>query len=491
MKVNKSAGVAVAERKMDKSNRLAGGYGVFAANQDAEALLRRAVMACLLWEDVAYEDGSQVAANISELIPRVAPEKVAEIAIEARVKQKLRHVPLFIAREMARLGTHKHLVGNLLPRIILRADELTEFLALYMKDGRKPLSAQVKKGLAKAFTKFNEYQLAKYDRATEFKLRDVAFLTHPNPGTSSGKLVPGVDRPGYKRGEVLRDPDTPLSKLVSGTLPVPDTWEVALSSGEDKKAAWERLISERKLGALAFVRNLRNMVNAGVDEQVVLFGFKTIDPGWLLPLNYLAAAEAAPHWTSELEKMMLRGLQSMPKLPGYTVFVIDVSGSMLQRVSAKSSMNRLHAGAAMAMLAAEVCERVTVYATAGNDRERTHKTEKLNQRRGFALIDEIDEAAGRLGGGGIFTRQCLEYIKTQEHETPDRIIVFSDSQDCDAPSSGLPRPFGKHNYIVDVSSHARGVNYDGVWSAEVSGWSEHFLTYIAALEGIGISQEVE
>ena len=30
----------------------------------------------------------------------------------------------------------------------------------------------------------------------------------------------------------------------------------------------------------------------------------------------------------------------------------------------------------------------------------------------------------------------------------------------------------------------RGINYKGIWTAEVSGWSEHFLTYIAALEGI-------
>jgi hypothetical protein len=47
----------------------------------------------------------------------------------------------------------------------------------------------------------------------------------------------------------------------------------------------------------------------------------------------------------------------------------------------------------------------------------------------------------------------------------------------------IPSPFGKHNYIIDVSAHSRGINYDGLWTAEVSGWSEHFLTYIAEVEG--------
>ena len=58
------------------------------------------------------------------------------------------------------------------------------------------------------------------------------------------------------------------------------------------------------------------------------------------------------------------------------------------------------------------------------------------------------------------------------------------SQDCDYPEKRVPRPFGTYNYIVDVSAHTRGVNYKGVWTAEVSGWSENFLTYIAALEGL-------
>lgn len=48
-----------------------------------------------------------------------------------------------------------------------------------------------------------------------------------------------------------------------------------------------------------------------------------------------------------------------------------------------------------------------------------------------------------------------------------------------------PSPFGRHNYIVDLSSHSHGVNYRGAWTAEVTGWSEHFLRFIAAAEGEG------
>ena len=74
---------------------------------------------------------------------------------------------------------------------------------------------------------------------------------------------------------------------------------------------------------------------------------------------------------------------------------------------------------------------------------------------------------------------------------PDRIIIFSDSQDCDYPEKRVPQPFGIKNYIVDVLSNSHGINYDGVWTSEISGWSEHFLDYIFAYEGLNINQTEE
>lgn len=443
-----------------EENRLAGGYGPYAAKQSPEALLRRSVLSCLLWERNAYEDGIENTENIKNLIPQVDPQKVFDIAIEARTKQKLRHVPLFIAREMSCLNTHKHLVGDLLPKIIKRADEITEFVAIYWKDGKQPLSKQVKKGLAKSFHNFNEYQFAKYNRKTDVKLRDVMFLVHPKPEQNS---------------ELFK-------KIAEDTLTVPDTWEVSLSTGKDKKETFERLIEERKLGALAFMRNLRNMEKSRVKPSIIRKGFETINNNWLLPLNYFSAAKYAPNWTREIESLMLRDFESMPKLKGHTIFVIDTSGSMGAIISSKSGFSRLDAANAMLLLASERCEHISIYATAGNDGTRKHKTAKVKPVRGFALCEEVIKTSMNIGHGGIFTRQCLEYIKGKEQEKPDRIIIFSDSQDCDHPNRKTPNPFGVKNYIIDVSSHSRGINYEGLWTAEVSGWSENFINYIYQLE---------
>lgn len=468
--------------KFEKDIKLAGGSGMAAAKQGAEAQLRRAVLACLLWEDLAYQTGKNNEENISSLIPQVDGETVAKIAVEARVEQKLRHVPLYIACEMLKYDSHKKYVAEILPKIITRADQLTDFVSLYWKDGlvkrksgqkkNKPLPSQAKKGLAKAFENFDEYQFAKYDRNAEVKLRDVLRLCHAKPSTQEKAEL-------YKR-------------VNERNLKTPDTWEVALSTGKEAKVdAWTRLINTNKIPALAFLRNLRNMKDANVDHNVIKKGFGQVRSSMLLPLNFLSARDNAKEFSRDIEDLMLRTYAGLPKLPGRTIFVIDCSGSMSSTVSGRSGYTRRDVAKAMAMLAMNMCEEVELYLTAGAYRE--HKTAKVPYpSKGFDLFDQIEKVAVPLGYGGIFTRQCLDFIKEDRKglSAPERIIIFSDSQDCDHVNK-VPSPFGKNNYIVDVSSHSHGINYKGVWTAEISGWSEQFLTYIAAYEGLNNTFEID
>jgi len=451
---------------MDKNVRLAGGTGAFAAKQTDIALLRRLVLANLLWEDIAYADGISVSNQISELIPKCAPQEVADLAVECRTMQKLRHTPLFIAAEMTKHDTHKSYVKEILPKIITRADMLCDFLAIYWKDSKHPLANCVKKGLAEAFHNFDEYQFAKYDRDAVIKLRDVLRMVHPVPRNEEEAAL-------FKR-------------IKDRTLKTPDTWEVAISAAsEDKKTdEWTRLIQEKRLGGLAFLRNMSNFIKNKVKRNVVEEGLKHLKGSMLLPLDYIKAAKMATGYTREIENAMIESYKHLPKLPGKTLFILDKSGSMDSPISSKSDFSRLDVACAMAMLASNVCEDFSLVATAGDDHMCQHKSVAVDcPPRGFAMKDTILRCD--IGWGGIFTRQVLNWSKDHfKGESFDRIIVFSDSQDCDFRDKSLPNPFGKYNYICDVSAHQHGINYRGKWTAEISGWSEHFLTYIAAYEGL-------
>ena len=185
--------------------------GASASDISNELQLRRSVLACTLWESQFWEDGVEIAGRIAELVPRVAAGRVAALAVEAREQMNLRHAPLLLVREMARHKTHRGLVAETLERVIQRPDELCEFVAIYWKDGRVPLSAQAKKGLAAVFPKFDEYQLAKYDRGGPIKLRDVLFLCHAKPRDDAQAGV--------------------WKKLIWGRLAAPDTWESRSRTG--------------------------------------------------------------------------------------------------------------------------------------------------------------------------------------------------------------------------------------------------------------------
>lgn len=431
--------------------------GAKASHINTEQQLRRSVMACMLWENEFYESGESIYERIKYLIPKVSPGIVSKMAIEARECFKLRHVPLLIVREMARHDSHKHLVAETLFSIIQRADELTEFLAIYWKDGKCPLSSQVKRGLAQAFCKFGAYALAKYNRDGAVKLRDVLFLCHAKPKDSEQESL--------------------WKQLINNELPVPDTWEVALSTGKDKKETWHRLIAENKLGGLALLRNLRNMQEAGVDYQIINKALISIDVARILPFRFITAAKNNPKLEGPLEVGLLKCCAGQSKLPGKTILIIDVSGSMYgSKMSKYSELDRANAACSLAILVREQCENPVIYATAGSDSKRMHATQLIPSRRGFALSDAIYSQCSPLGGGGIFLKQVMDYVFKAE-KSADRIIVITDEQDCDTGNSpSAANAFGKENYIINVASAQNGIAYDK-WT-HINGFSEAVINYI-------------
>jgi hypothetical protein len=418
-----------------------------------EQALRRSVLSCMLWEGEFYEDGVQIAGRIHELVPQVAAEKVAALAVEAREQMKLRHAPLLLVREMARHATHRALVAETLSRVIQRADELSEFVAIYWAGGRQPLSAQVKKGLASAFGKFDEYALAKYDRAGAVRLRDVLFLSHARPVDAAQAAL-------WKR-------------LAENELATPDTWEVALSAagraeGENKREVWERLLSDRKLGALALLRNLRNLHTAGVSEELVLSALAGLKTDRVLPFRFLAAARSAPQWEQQLEAAMFKSLEGRnSKLSGHTVLLVDVSGSMESTISGRSEMRRTDAAYGLAILLREIAEKVTIFSF-------SEAAKRVPSRRGMALRDALDKSQSH---SGTYLGASLNQIEADVREGCDRVIVITDEQSHDK----VPAPRGK-GYVINVASAQNGVGY-GEWN-HIDGWSEAVIDYIAELETV-------
>jgi 60 kDa SS-A/Ro ribonucleoprotein len=421
--------------------------GAVAQHVSPKAELRRTVLTCLLWEDTFYEKGNDIAKRIAELVAESKPNDVAALAREARDKMQLRHVPLFLTRELARRKGAGPLVAETLDAVVQRADELGEFVALYWKPKKQPLSAGVKRGLARAFTKFDAYQLAKYNRESAVKLRDVLFLCHAKPKNAEQEAL--------------------WKKLVENTLEPPDTWEVALSAGKDKRETWERLLREGKLGGMAVLRNLRLMLASGVDPKLIR---ERLDKGVAraLPFRFVTAARHAPKLEDAIERAMLKGIAGFAKLAGSTGLVVDVSGSMNYKLAKKGETTRMDAAAGLAILLREKAEDFAIATFSDTCVE-------LPARRGFALRDAI---VGSQAHSGTYLKRALSQLaEKDEWRKLERLIVITDEQSHD----GILSAWTPRAYVVNVAPYKHGVSYGNGWT-HIDGWSERIVDYIAAKE---------
>ncbi len=313
---------------------------------------------------------------------------------------------------------------------------------------KQPISSQVKKGLARAFTKFDEYSLAKYScHGKAFSLRDVLFLTHAKP----------IDK---KQAKLWK-------RLVNNELKTPDTWEVELSAGkgENKKESWERLLKEEKLGALALLRNLRNFKDNNVNEDLIVAALNNMKVERVLPFRFIAAARYYPSLEAQLEQVMYRCLDNKYKIGGKTILLIDVSGSMNHKLSVKSDMTRMEAAFGLAILARELFENVKVYTF-------SRQLIEVPNRRGFALRDAI---IGSQEHRDTFMGDAITQLNAKEDY--NRLVVFSDEQTAQA----VPNPKSEKAYMINVANAQYGVGYRNNWS-HLDGFSEGIFDYIQAIE---------
>lgn len=406
--------------------------------------LRRIVLNMYLFEDSFYQNKDELNAKISDLVGKVKTKDLVEMAISAKEEYRLRHAPLFIAIEMLKHEQHKTSVRALLQFIIKRPDDLTELIAIYFKQnptgGATPaLANQLKRGLREAILKFNEYALGKYQAHGDVKLCDVFNLVHPKPKTKAqGKL---------------------WGKLLKGTLESPETWEKALSREGNTKEVWMKLLKEEQIPWLAFLRNLRNMITAGISISTLEKQFAKYDFKYAMPSQLMAAARHAPGLESVIEGAIKAQCESLPQLGGKTVILVDVSGSMDDKLSAKSEITRLDAATALAIYIREVCADVEVFSF-------STETKQVPSRNGFALADAIKNSQSH---GGTHLGQAIRSIcHKYANNKFDRMIILTDEQSQDAVSLPITK---KVSYLVNIAPNSVGIE-EGAFK-RINGFSNY------------------
>ena len=400
--------------------------------------------------DKFYETASERLEVLLDLIRKNDPPFIARLAIYAREQMNLRSIPLVLAVELAKVHSGDDLVCKIASRIIQRADEITELLAYYQlanerKDAKKlnRLSKQLQAGLQNAFNKFDEYQFAKYNRDSEIKLRDALFLIHPKAKDDEQQLI--------------------FNKIVENQLQTPYTWETELSAlgqnlfetEEAKKEAfkkkWEELIDSGKVGYMALLRNLRNILEAEVSGQHIQRVCETLSAkekvlqSKQLPFRFLAAYRELSQISSGHASKIMNALEDAVKVTAENIagfdestrvlVACDVSGSMQRAISPKSKVQNYDIGLILGMLLKSRCSNV-VSGIFGD----TWKIVNLPDSGVLSNVDAFYKREGEVGystNGHLVVEDLLNRKKVM-----DKIMIFTDCQ--------LWNSRGDETYLKDV-----------------------------------------
>ena len=418
--------------------------GAKAFKMTTEMELYTAVVTTML-SDVNYEKADARLTRIKSLVTKVEPSFVAKLSVYVRQQMYLRTAPIVLTGELAKTHNGDSLVSKTIEKIVQRPDEIMEMLAYYQftnqREGTKKLnkiSKQMQKGLAAAFNNFDEYQFAKYNREAEVKLCDALFLVHPKAKNEGQQAV--------------------FNKIVNNSLVIPYTWETELSAlGQQKfsteqvrkdalKAKWEELIDSQKVGYMATLRNIRNIIEANVSathiEKVCAYlsNEMAVQKSKQLPFRFLAAYREIKQIKSGFVPMVLDALEvairvSVANMKGFradtkVVIACDVSSSMQKSVSTKSKILLYDISLLLGMLLQSKCKNV-VTGLFGD----TWKTVSLPTRNVLANVDAFYKREGEVGysTNGF---KVLEDLINRKY-IADKVMMFTDVQMWDSTSNNV------------------------------------------------------
>jgi len=303
-------------RSTTATTNLAGGK---AYTMTPEMELLHGVLSTFL-DDKYYESGEDRMARLKTLIAKVDPEFTARLAVIARKEFHLRSVTTLLLGELARVHRGNDLVKRAIVASVVRVDDTTELIS-YLG---KPLPKQVKRGIRNSLYKFTGHQLAKYKgEGKKVSLVDVFNLVHPKVEFAS---------------EEQKDA---WAKLLKGELKSKDTWESELSNketDEERAKALVYLIVEDKMGYMALLRNLNNIIKYKLPDEVKehvakrIADHEQVKRSKQLPFRFLTAYDNVKGeriFTDAISQAMDYALDNVPKLSGKTLIAIDSSGSMM------------------------------------------------------------------------------------------------------------------------------------------------------------------
>lgn len=463
------------------------GYVSFGMGKKEE--LVSAVLTCMVGEPKFYGSSDSRIVSLATEMASDDPLFLLRLTAYTRDEGHLRSVSHLLT---AVIGRHAPRYAKAAVKAVAqRPDDMTEIMSAYRLLYGKPFPNALKKGIGEAFSRFDEYQLAKYSSGRrEMKLRDLMRICHP---------VPENEERAALYGRVLR-----------GTLARPYTWETELSARGNKRKVWNELIASGKVGYMALLRNLRNIIRKKADLTPVLK--EIADPekaraSRQLPFRFYSAYRVLekeglmkPEIAEALESAVRATASNLPRLPGRTLIAVDMSGSMTTPLSRRSAVTCGEVARLLGVIAHDICdEAVLLYFSCAQEIPVVKKRKTVMiPSPGYYIEKEVGgsvlEAVNRdIPLAWTATDMHLPFrwaLEEDPEDKPfDRVIFLSDNQ-CNVGRRKVQSDAEAYRKLKNPDLWVHAVDLQGYGTQQfcgrnfnlMAGWNDAVLRFISLAE---------
>lgn len=387
--------------------------------------------------------------------------------------------------------------------VIFRPDDMAEILAGYIalngqiqqtvttvngvpvsndvKTSGPKLSNAMKKGFKSVLESLDSYSLLKY----KSKLIDIINLVHPSPRLSTAKIE-------YNGEQV-----STIDAIMKGYNVSANTWEVnqgeagqivakAVKEGklDDQEAKqvltqakadnWKELLDTNKLGILAALRNLRNILINNPSQDTInklcdlvsnptLIREGKIFPYQLDVANEIMLSEFSTSYSRQISQALAKGYElAIPNLkellPGNNVVFLDQSGSMNWEIKLPGSKNgsRTSCISKAALIAATIAKATNADIICfGSTARYVQYNPNLDV---FSLAKQL--SSSNMGGTDLSTAWKLAQQSNRKYT---RTFILSDNE--------VNRGSTYNSYM----SYVKNVGHPYVYSVDLAGYGTNAI----------------
>lgn len=400
--------------------------------------------------------------------------------------------------------------------IIFRLDDMLEIAACYLaknpgnkkKDGTLTVKFpnSIKKGFKIALEGADKYELAKYQgKGKEISLVDIVNLVHPKPRKEMLDTFKELMNGELKQFNTVEDKNTRTGqevakKVAAGTI---TKAEAEIELKESKTENYAELIKTRKIGYLALLRNLRNILKNASDNKTLVTAAAALltDPALIkqslvfphqidLALEIMLAEFSNSEMSIFAKALNTAYELAIPNLSelgmyGNSAVVWDTSASMTSvKVSLSLNANSRNASAAdkAALIGATLAKGIgaDLYHFASycepisfniNDSVNTIKNKGLSM-------------TGKVGHGTSFDA-IFSKLASKKY---DRIFIISDMQGGDSLGNGSSystyiKKYGQpHIYSIDIMGYGTTMIKPGQKIYNIFGYSSEIYELCKKVE---------